>query len=139
MGNVAKNRDFCGIDVLTKNFPMEGGLRLNLSKQETIDLLKSEKIGYTDKAPFIHDFAQVYPPILTVREVGEILGVSIPTARRIVAEAYETKVFPVAQTMKGKGGRYRIPTGPFLRYVFLGEIHPEGIREALRKKSKGEK
>jgi hypothetical protein len=64
----------------------------------------------------------------------------VPTARRIVAEAYESKVFPVAQTMKGKGGRYRIPTEPFVRYVFLGEVHPEGIRQALYKSNgKGEK
>lgn len=110
-----------------------------LSTEQVTDLLKNENISYVDKAPFINEIAAVYPPILNVQQAAEILSVSVPTARRIVAEAYETKVFPVAQTMKGKGGRYRIPTGPFLRYVFLGEIHPEGIREALRKKSKGEK
>lgn len=109
---------------------------MELTNKETMDLLKSEEIGYTEKAPFIDDFARVYPPIITVREAAEILNVSIPTARRIVAEAYETKVFPVAQTIKGKGGRYRIPTLPFLRYVFLGEVHPEGIREAIKYKKK---
>ncbi len=102
-----------------------------LTTEETMQLLKDDTIGYIDKAPFIPEIARLYSPIISTREVAEILKVSKPTARRLIAEAYESKVFPVAQTVNARGGRYRVPRDPFLRYVFLGEVHPLGIKKIM--------
>jgi len=101
---------------------------LNLNKKEVIELLKDTSLGYIDKAVFLNDISKAYPLILEVSHIQEILGVSAPTARKILKQARETKVFPVAKTSEKSGGRYKVPRDPFLRYVFLGEVHPMGLR-----------
>jgi len=99
-----------------------------LSKEQVSDLLKDPSLGHIDKAVFLDDIARHFPPILDVKHVQEILSVSSPTARKILKEARETKVFPVAKTSEKSGGRWKVPRDPFLRYVFLGEVHPVGLR-----------
>ena len=100
----------------------------SLSKEQVSELLRDPSLGYMDKAVFLEDIVNCYPPILEVRHILEILDISAPTARKILKEARETKVFPVAKTSEKKGGRYKIPRDPFLRYVFLGEVYPLGLR-----------
>lgn len=122
---------------------------LSLNKDDVSDLLKDPSLGYIDKAVFLSDIARYYPPILTVRHITEILSISNPTARKLLKEARKTKVFPVAKTSEKSGGRYKVPRDPFLRYVFLGEVHPVGLhllREQMeqeqldaKSKKKGEK
>lgn len=107
-----------------------------LSKEEAKEVLHDKSIGYVDKAVYIKDILRLYPTIIGIPEAQEILGCSRPTATRIVAEAFKTRVFPVAKTSEGKGGRYRIPTEPFLRYVFLGEVHPLGVRKLVDERKK---
>jgi hypothetical protein len=122
----------------------------SLSKEQVSELLKDTSLGYIDKAVFLNDIAQHYPSILEVKHICEILSVSNPTVRKLLKEARKTKVFPVAKTNEKKGGRYKVPRDPFLRYVFLGEVHPVGLhllREQMqqeqldtkRKKQKKEK
>ena len=120
----------------------------SLSKEQVSELLRDPSLGYIDKAVFLGDIAWHFPPILDVRHIQEILGVSAPTVRKILKEARVTKVFPVAKTSEKSGGRYKVPRDAFLRYVFLGEVHPVGLRllqEKLdaeaesRKKEKREK
>lgn len=107
-----------------------------LTKEKAIALVQDESIGFVDKAVFLQDILKAYPPIIGIPEVCEILGCSRPTATRFVADAFESRVFPVAKTKEGRGGRYRIPTEPFLRYAFLGEVHPLGIKKLLSTRSK---
>ena len=99
-----------------------------LSKKQLREMLIDDTLGPMDKGVFLNDIAYHYPPILDVKHVKEILNISTPTALRICAEARETKVFPVAKTAEGRGGRWRIPRDAFLKYAFLGEIHPMGLR-----------
>lgn len=107
-----------------------------LTKEKAIALAKDKDIGFVDKAVYLQDIVKAYSPIIGIREVCEILGCSRPTATRFVADAFESRVFPVAKTKEGRGGRYRIPTEPFLRYAFLGEVHPLGIKKLLSTRSK---
>lgn len=108
----------------------------HLSQEQVSELLKDPSLGYMDKAVFLGDIANYFPPILDVKHVQEILGVSAPTARKILKEARETKVFPVAKTAERRGGRWKVPRDPFLRYAFLGEVHPVGLRVLQEKLDK---
>lgn len=99
-----------------------------LSQEQVSELLKDPSLGYIDKAAFLGDMVKYFPPILDVKHIMEILGVSAPTARKVLKEARVTKVFPVAKTSEKSGGRYKVPRDSFLRYVFLGEVHPVGLR-----------
>lgn len=111
----------------------------SLSKEQVSELLKDPSLGYMDKAVFLNDIAKHFPPILDVKHIQEILGISAPTVRKILKEAQETKVFPVARTADKRGGRWKVPRDPFLRYTFLGEVHPVGLRVLQEKLDKEKK
>lgn len=111
----------------------------SLSKEQVSELLKDPSLGYMDKAVFLNDIAKYFPPILDVKHIQEILGISAPTVRKILKEAQETKVFPVARTADKRGGRWKVPRDPFLRYTFLGEVHPVGLRVLQEKLDKEKK
>lgn len=108
----------------------------HLGQEQVSELLKDPSLGYMDKAVFLGDIAKHFPPILDVKHIQEILGVSAPTVRKILKEAQETKVFPVARTADKRGGRWKVPRDPFLRYTFLGEVHPVGLRVLQEKLEK---
>ncbi len=110
-----------------------------LNQEQVSELLKDPSLGYMDKAVFLNDIAKYFPPILDVKHIQEILGISAPTVRKILKEAQETKVFPVARTADKRGGRWKVPRDPFLRYTFLGEVHPVGLRVLQEKLDKEKK
>ncbi len=111
----------------------------HLNQEQVSELLKDPSLGYMDKAVFLNDIAKYFPPILDVKHIQEILGISAPTVRKILKEAQETKVFPVARTADKRGGRWKVPRDPFLRYTFLGEVHPVGLRVLQEKLDKEKK